>query len=67
MMPTYSGLPITGRWPVAVTLDDPQEASELPQGSVAMMAVYTDAVKPFHAISKVALRMKAWTGFLTRP
>ena len=67
MMPTYSGRPISGRWPVAVTLDDPKAASKLPQGSVAVMAVYTDMGKPFHVISKVALRMKAWTGFLTRP
>lgn len=61
----FTGEPITGRWPIMVELDEPEHYAALPQGAGGTMAVYTDAGKPFHIISKIALRMRAWTGFLT--
>ena len=48
-------------------LDDPEEANSLRQGAGASAAIYTDAGKPFHIISKVVVRMNAWTGYLTTP
>lgn len=33
---------------------------ELPLGSAGTTALYTKIGGPFHVISKVALRMKAW-------
>jgi hypothetical protein len=50
-----------------VKLDDEALAAELPQGAGGSLAVYTDAGAPFHIISKVVLRMNAWTGYLTAP
>ncbi|ARN73185.1 efflux RND transporter periplasmic adaptor subunit [Oceanicoccus sagamiensis] len=66
-LPTLTGTPITDRWAVWVSLDDSAFASQLPQGAGATMAVYTDAGKPVHVISKVALRMSAWLAYLTSP
>ena len=54
-------------WPVVVKLDDEALAAELPQGAGGSFAVCTDAGAPFHIISKVVLRMNAWTGYLTAP
>ena len=64
---TLSGAPANAGWPVIVKLDDEALAAELPQGAGGTMAVYTDAGTPFHIISKVALRMNAWMGYLTAP
>jgi hypothetical protein len=51
-----------------VEFDDPDEAKAMSQSSSAsMLAVYTKKGKPVHAISKVAMRMSAWTGYLTSP
>lgn len=62
-----TGAPATARWPVRVALDDADAAASIPQGAGGSMAVYTDAGKPFHIISKVVMRMNAWTGYLTSP
>ena len=65
---TFSGKPINGRWIVRVALDDPEAAASLPQSTKGtLLAVYTQKGKPFHAISKVVMRMQAWTAFLTSP
>jgi len=42
-------------------------ATEATLGAGGRLAVYTDAGAPFHIISKVVLRMSAWTGYLTAP
>ena len=54
-------------WPVLVQLDDQDTVASLAQGTAGTLTFYTDAGTPFQAISKIALRMKAWTGFLTAP
>lgn len=66
-LPTLSGAPDSSRWAVMVDLDDVEFAKQLPQGTAGTLAVYTDAGKPVHVISKVALRMSAWMGYLTSP
>lgn len=66
-LPTLTGAPVTDRWGVVVKLDDQEVSTALPQGAGGAMAVYTDGGKPVHVISKVALRMSAWLGYLTSP
>jgi multidrug resistance efflux pump len=67
-MPVFSGQPENSRWAVLVDFDDPADADELPQSAGAsIIAVYTDKGKPVHIISKVVMRMNAWTGYLTSP
>lgn len=66
-LPTFTGAPSNDRWAVAVELDDKEFARQLPQGAGGTMAVYTSKGKPVHMISKVAIRMSAWLGYLTSP
>ena len=68
IIPTVTGAPVTARWAVRVGFDDPEEAAEIPQSAAASnLAVYTQKGKPVHVISKVVIRMSAWTGYLTSP
>jgi multidrug resistance efflux pump len=67
LLPTFTGAPVSDRWGVLIELDDQQVARELPQGAGGTLAVYTDKGAPLHVISKVALRIQAWLGFLTTP
>jgi hypothetical protein len=64
---TLTGQPVTNRWGVRVVLDDPALAKTLPQGMGGTMAIYTSIGKPFHIISRVALRMNGWLSYLTSP
>ncbi len=67
-MLVMTGAPENSRWPVLVAFDNPEEANSIPQSaSTSMLAVYTQKGKPVHAISKVVMRMSAWTGYLTSP
>ncbi len=66
-LPTLTGEPVTDRWGVLVELDDEELARSLPQGTAGTVAIYTDAGKPVHVISKVAMRITAWLGYLTSP
>ena len=64
---TLTGAPAVARWAVKVALDDEALALRLPHGAGGTLAVYTDAGAPFHIISKVVMRMNAWTSYLTAP
>lgn len=67
-LPTMSGQPENARWIVAMDLDDKAVAENMPQSaSASIIAVYTEKGKPVHIISKVVMRMQAWTGYLTSP
>lgn len=66
-LPTLTGAPVTDRWAVALDLDDKEVADRLPQGAGGSVAIYTSSGKPVHVISKVAMRMSAWLGYLTSP
>ena len=50
-----------------MSLDDEEVARSLSQGAGGTVAIYTDAGKPVHVISKVAMRMNAWLNYLTSP
>ncbi len=66
-IPVMTGAPAAGRYAVRITLDDPELLERLPQGASCTVAVYADVGKPFHVISKVAMRITAWTAYLTSP
>jgi multidrug resistance efflux pump len=66
-IPVFTGQPVAGRYAVRIELDDPELLAQLPQGASCIVAVYADTGKPFHAISKVFMRMNAWTAYLTSP
>jgi len=66
-LPSITGAPVTDRWVVAIDMNDQDIARSLPQGAAGTVAIYTDAGKPVHVISKVAMRMSAWLGYLTSP
>ena len=64
---SFTGMTVTDRWAVIIELDDQAVARSLPQGTAGTVAVYTNAGKPLHVISKVAMRMSAWLSYLTSP
>ena len=67
-IPTFTGQPENSRWAVLIAFDDASEAESIPQSAGAsIIAVYTKKGKPVHIISKVVMRMNAWTGYLTSP
>lgn len=67
-LPTLTGQPVNSRWAVIIEFDDKAEAESMPQSATAsIIAVYTKIGKPVHIISKVVMRMNAWTGYLTSP
>ncbi len=49
---------------VRISLDDEDFAKTLPLGAAGTTAIYSDFGKPFHSISKIALRMKGWLYYL---
>lgn len=49
---------------VRIRLDDEELAKTLPLGAAGTTAIYTDFGKPFHLISKIALRMKGWLYYI---
>ncbi|MBT4522534.1 MAG: HlyD family secretion protein [Halieaceae bacterium] len=66
-LPSLTGAPANDRWAVMVELEDEAFARQLPQGAGGTVAIYTEKGKPVHVISKVAIRMSAWLGYLTSP
>ena len=66
-LPSLTGAPVTDRWGVMIALDDEAFSRQVPQGAAGTVAIYTSQGKPVHVISKVALRMNAWTSYLTSP
>jgi multidrug resistance efflux pump len=66
-IPVLTGQPAAGRYAVRIELNNPEQLAQLPQGASCIVAVYTDTGKPFHAISKVVMRMNAWIAYLTSP
>ena len=49
-----------GTLAVLITLDDEELAKELPLGAAGTTAIYTDYAQPFHIITKITVRIKAW-------
>lgn len=53
-----------GLYAITFKLDDEELAHSLAMGTAGVAAVYTDTGKPFHVISKVTVRIKAWLYYL---
>jgi multidrug resistance efflux pump len=53
-----------GRVPAVIELDDDLSTFNLPAGSVAEVAVYTEHVQHVAMIRKILLRMKSWQNYL---
>ncbi len=66
-IPVLTGDPTAGRYAVRIVLDNPDDTKMIPQGAGGTVAVYTNVGKPFHVITKVVMRMQAWTAYLTSP
>jgi multidrug resistance efflux pump len=60
VLPAATTVGSKGFLAVRIKLDDESFARELPLGGAGTTAIYTKVGKPFHVISKIVIRMKAW-------
>jgi multidrug resistance efflux pump len=63
-LPIAKDLKAKGFLMVRITIDDQELANSLPLGAAGSVAIYTDALKPFHIISKITIRIKMWMNYL---
>jgi hypothetical protein len=49
---------------VRIFLDDEELAKKLPLGAAGTTAIYTKFANAFHIITKITVRIKAWTNYL---
>ncbi len=59
-----SSIHSAGKFAVKLKLDDDSISDSLAIGATGAAAIYTDAGAPFHIISKVTVRIKAWMYYL---
>jgi len=64
MLPSAASIGSKGFLAVRVYLDDEELAKQLPLGAAGTTAIYTDFGKPFHVITKITVRIKAWMCYL---
>ena len=64
VLPSAATVGSKGFLVVRIKLDDEDFAKTLPLGAAGTVAVYTSFGKPFHIVSKIALRMKSWLYYL---
>lgn len=64
VLPIAADLGAKGFLVVTISLDDEKLAAELPLGAAGTVAIYTNALKPFHIITKITVRIKMWTYYL---
>lgn len=60
VLPVAATIGSKGFLAVKITLDDEDFARGLPLGGAGTTAIYTKVGKPFHAITKIVVRMKTW-------
>lgn len=60
MLPSAASVGSLGFLGVTIYLDDQEMAKELPLGAAGTTAIYTDFAQPFHIITKITVRIKAW-------
>ena len=63
-LPVVATVGSKGFLAVRIQLDDEELAKTLPLGASGTTAIYSDFGKPFHLISKIALRIKGWLYYL---
>jgi multidrug resistance efflux pump len=60
LLPSAASIGSQGYLAVMIYLDDEELAKELPLGAAGTTAIYTDFGEPFHIITKITVRIKAW-------
>jgi multidrug resistance efflux pump len=64
VLPVVATVGAKGFLVARIRLDDEELAKSLPLGAAGSVAIYTKSGKPFHVISKIALRMQGWLFYL---
>jgi multidrug resistance efflux pump len=64
ILPSASKIGSAGVLAVKVILDESEAAKELDLGTAGSLAIYTDALKPIHIMSRVTMRLNKWLYFL---
>jgi multidrug resistance efflux pump len=59
VVPSAATIGSKGFLAVRINLDDEEFARQVPLGAAGATAIYTDVGKPFHAISKIVIRIKS--------
>ncbi|MFM7928004.1 MAG: HlyD family secretion protein [Pirellula sp.] len=62
-LPSATKIGSAGVLAVKVLLDDQEAAQELDMGTAGSLAIYTEALKPIHLMSRVTMRMNKWLYF----
>jgi membrane fusion protein, multidrug efflux system len=63
-MPTAAQVGSRGMLAVKFELQDQQLASQLKMGTAGVAAIYTQAGKPIHIISRITIWVHAWKYYL---
>lgn len=63
-LPSASQIGSPGILAVKILLKDGERANGLDLGTAGSIAIYTDAIKPIHIMSRVTMRMNKWLYFL---
>ncbi len=64
VLPVAANVGSKGFLAVRIRLDDEDLAKELPLGAAGSVAIYSDVGGPFHVISKITVRIKAWMNYV---
>jgi multidrug resistance efflux pump len=64
MIPVVADMGSQGFLVVRIHLDDQELAKQLPLGAAGTTAIYTDTGTPFHVITKITVRIKAWMNYV---
>jgi multidrug resistance efflux pump len=63
-VPIAKSIGSKGMLVVRILLDDQELAKTLPLGGAGTTAIYTSFAEPFHIITKITVRIKAWMNYL---
>jgi multidrug resistance efflux pump len=63
-LPVAKDLGSKGFLAVRIALDDQTLAKDLPLGGAGTTTIYTNVGQPFHLISKITIRIKAWMNYV---
>lgn len=63
-LPVAANVGSKGFLAVRIRLDDKKLEQELPLGAAGSVAIYTDVGGPFHVITKITVRIKAWMNYV---
>ena len=64
VVPVAKTIESKGMLVVRIELDDQELAKKLPLGGAGTTAIYTKFAPPFHVITKITVRVKAWMNYV---